>query len=557
MLLLTPLSISLQTITLLITCTLNLPHLTEALSLSNPEVKRILQNLLSISTHLQNPDLYSTSWANNVAVTSSNSIIASRNVKEGELLTLYPVNAIGIKSNLNGKNDNQKNNKGMGGGNKVKMSKKQAMKALINENKCNFLESYDYLYHDSKWNFDDTVPNMKSYQHEVSLSLPLLSLTTSPTFGIKSVLSENLNSLYMQSHPNRKILPGWYGHLIETKLTQDSMRKSLDIQRVLAQNCILVPIPCSLPLCAIVATRDIEKGEKIIRQVYDNSIIDERDEEDKAVKKFAKWIVRRYTSEISELSSYCEMAYVQSNHDVDNEIQSQEKDNNEDEDSSFPTNLFHSINESYPNITKLNSNPDIYMIPDFLTPDECDQLVDKASLHLKPCLIKSQESGTVQMDPNIRTSTNANIPRAEVPSITQKIIQLTNCAEEQLEIFQVLKYEKGQEFKSHTDGFETPVTACGFFHSGRIVTLFTYLNDVQDGGKTSFVKLGLDITPKKGMAVVHFPMTIDLVEDKRTEHQGSMAIDEKWILTAWVWKYERLDERYSEEKLQTLSSNLI
>ena len=45
------------------------------------------------------------------------------------------------------------------------------------------------------------------------------------------------------------------------------------------------------------------------------------------------------------------MAYAGNNHDDDKEeIQSQEKDDNED--ISLPTNLFHSINENYPKITK-------------------------------------------------------------------------------------------------------------------------------------------------------------------------------------------------------------
>jgi hypothetical protein len=75
-------------------------------------------------------------------------------------------------------------------------------------------------------------------------------------------------------------------------------------------------------------------------------------------------------------------------------------------------------------------------------------LIKKSSPHLSPCLVKSQESGTVQKDLEIRTSTNANIPRNEVPSITNKIKELTNISsEEQLEIYQVLKYENGQEFK--------------------------------------------------------------------------------------------------------------
>ena len=579
----------------------------------SPEVKRLLQNLQSISTHLQNPDLYSTSWANNVSVVSSKKssskrkshttgnenddycLIASKHIQKGELITLYPIHAIGIKSKIDNKlgsngdgddmdNDNNQKKKGdksMGMkslGNK-KNTKKKLRKQQIQRNKHTFLESYDYLYHDSKWNLDDTIPSMKEYQHEVQIPFGLSSTSTSSSssssvssessvsstmMGVHPLLCQYEHELYIQSHPTRRVLPGWYGHLIQTKqitTTSSTSKRNLSLSNNKDNhNCMIVPIPCSIPLCGVVATRDIEKGEQIVRQVNNNN----QEEQDKVVLEFVKQIIQRYTAEITELGSYYQMAY-----DAANNNEEEKKDEMEHE--KLQSSSFHTINESYPNLTKLHTNPDIYIIPDFLSSEECDRLIQKASTNLQPCLIKTEESGQVQLHNNIRTSTNANIPRGEVPSITQKIQNLIQFqSEDQLEIYQVLKYDKGQEFKPHTDGFDKPVTACGFFQSGRIVTLFTYLNDVEEGsggGQTVFTKLGSDgennnndglkITPRKGMAVIHFPMTLDLVEDKRTEHEGSMAIDEKWILTTWVWKDERLDERYAEDHLESASDDII
>jgi len=134
---------------------------------------------------------------------------------------------------------------------------------------------------------------------------------------------------------------------------------------------------------------------------------------------------------------------------------------------------------------------------------------------------------------------------------------LANCSQEQLEILQVLNYKNGQQFKAHTDGFDGPTSACGFLDSGRIATVFCYLNDVPEGGTTLFTKLGLEIRPKRGLAVIHFPMSLELIEDDRTEHQGSLAIDEKWILTTWVWKNWKGDYRYDEDRLPTLSLDII
>ena len=186
--------------------------------------------------------------------------------------------------------------------------------------------------------------------------------------------------------------------------------------------------------------------------------------------------------------------------------------------------IFHSIQASYPNLQKIHTNPDIYAIPDFLTHDECDRLILKSRQNMQPCLVKNAETGAVEPDPS-RTSTNTNIPRREVPSITQKILSLTQSCEEQLETLQVLNYQEGQQFYPHTDGFNGPTSACGFLDSGRIATVFCYLNNVQEGGTTMFTKLGLRIKPERGLAVIHFPMSLELVEDERTEHQGGVAVD--------------------------------
>ncbi|OEU10787.1 hypothetical protein FRACYDRAFT_193411 [Fragilariopsis cylindrus CCMP1102] len=238
--------------------------------------------------------------------------------------------------------------------------------------------------------------------------------------------------------------------------------------------------------------------------------------------------------------------------------------------SSSSSSLFHSINESYPKLEKIHSSPDIYSIQDFLSESECERIIRKVSsndgINMRPCLIKNEATGKVEPDVT-RTSLNANIARREVPTIIQKILNLMNN-EKQIEILQVLRYRNGQEFKSHTDGFNGPTTACGFYQSGRIATIFCYLNNVTDsgGGKTTFPLLtddgrssSLDITPKRGLAVVHFPTSLDLKEDQRTEHIGTPVTDmeEKWILTVWVWKNQRADMRYSEDILPFLSDDII
>ena len=121
----------------------------------------------------------------------------------------------------------------------------------------------------------------------------------------------------------------------------------------------------------------------------------------------------------------------------------------------------------------------------------------------------------------------------------------------------MLQYKRGQFFRAHTDGFSGPTSACGFADSGRLVTVFVYLNEVASGGETLFPQLGLEVRPEKGAAVVHFPETLGLEQDLRTEHEGAEAVDEKWLLATWVWAHRRTDDTYAEERLPTLSVDTI
>lgn len=50
----------------------------------------------------------------------------------------------------------------------------------------------------------------------------------------------------------------------------------------------------------------------------------------------------------------------------------------------------------------------------------------------------------------------------------------------------------------------------------RVYTFFMYLNDVPDGGETSFRRLGLKVKPKKGSAIL-WPSVRDQ-EPNQTEH---------------------------------------
>eukprot|EP00571_Detonula_confervacea_P001958 CAMPEP_0172320818 /NCGR_PEP_ID=MMETSP1058-20130122/41522_1 /TAXON_ID=83371 /ORGANISM="Detonula confervacea, Strain CCMP 353" /LENGTH=384 /DNA_ID=CAMNT_0013036169 /DNA_START=640 /DNA_END=1790 /DNA_ORIENTATION=+ len=326
------------------------------------------------------------------------------------------------------------------------------------------------------------------------------------------------NQLFSMVLPAKEVVPGWLGGRI---------LKSADVE---ISNCITLPLPGAAPLCAIVATRDIKEGDEVIQGVQPQPNV---------LEELKGIVAKDYTRQISMLRLQIEMACEAASTSV-----SETKDNSSPE----PLGPFHQINQQFPGLKRIHQDPDIYAIENFLTENECDGIIAKAAPHLQPCLVQNERNGKEEQDP-VRTSMNANLPQVEVPTIMKKITDMACCNVKQLEILQVLRYKEGQEFKPHTDGFSGPFTACGFKQSTRLATIFCYLNDVVQGGSTYFPELELDIQPRKGTAVIHFPADVSLREDTRTLHQGTPAIDDKWMLTTWVWKTERIDDMFAERKL--------
>ena len=310
-------------------------------------------------------------------------------------------------------------------------------------------------------------------------------------------------------------------------------------------NCITVPLPGAAPLCAVVATKDVSEGEEILQTMQPLKPSE--------MNELKEAVAKEYRSELATLQMYIEAAC--------DAVQPQTSDNSsagqqQQQQQQQQLGPFHQLNQQYPGLKRIHQDPDIYSIDNFLTDDECDRLIAKSQPHLVPCLVKNDKTGKAEQDP-VRTSTNTNVPQCEVPSVVQKMTNVANCNPDQLEILQVLNYKNGQEFIPHTDGFSGKFDACGFEQASRQATIFCYLNDVAEGGSTNFPEIGLAIQPKKGTAVIHFPADVELREDTRTLHQGSPAVDEKWLLTTWVWNRPRSDEMYAESRLPSLSSRDI
>jgi prolyl 4-hydroxylase len=184
-----------------------------------------------------------------------------------------------------------------------------------------------------------------------------------------------------------------------------------------------------------------------------------------------------------------------------------------------------------------------YEIDDFLTYEECDEMIQMAQEKgLAPSLVYSEESDNT--DTSHRVSDQAWVNTGHM-SLIRKVSSISGKPPENFEEIQVVKYEKGGFFKPHYDACDGGETFCKRMNGNsgqRYMTCLVYLNDDFEGGETVFPKLDVKIIPKKGKALVFFN-TDDKGELIRDSLHGGNPVDSgtKWICNVWV----RLNKMYA------------
>jgi prolyl 4-hydroxylase len=186
------------------------------------------------------------------------------------------------------------------------------------------------------------------------------------------------------------------------------------------------------------------------------------------------------------------------------------------------------------------SKPVIAVFDNLLSAQECDELVRLSGIKLKRSGVIDPKTGEIVVV-DARSSFGTFFYRDESAFITgldRRIAEVMHWPEENGEGIQVLNYQVGAEYKAHYDYFppDDPGSQAHLSKSGqRVSTLVMYLNDVAEGGETTFPELHLAITPKKGSAA-YFEYTNTLGQvNPLTFHSGVPVVKgEKWIATKWM-----------------------
>lgn len=209
--------------------------------------------------------------------------------------------------------------------------------------------------------------------------------------------------------------------------------------------------------------------------------------------------------------------------------------------------------------------PRVLEIPDFLSDDEVDHIINVAkAAHLKKSSTGStSDPKNSQDDRSTRTSYNTWVDRHKDPiidSIYRRGADVMHIDEAWLrhrgadefpkvknkgglaEALQLVHYGPGQEYTAHHDfGFAN--IARGKEQGARFATLLLYLNEGMEGGETSFPRWAnaetfkkLNVTPKRGRAVLFYSQLPDGNLDDLSHHAAEPVTDgEKWLINLWTW----------------------
>lgn len=221
------------------------------------------------------------------------------------------------------------------------------------------------------------------------------------------------------------------------------------------------------------------------------------------------------------------------------------------DDGHHPEYAFRYINQSTSEFKFrwISSRPRIALIPNFLSVQECDDLINEA----KPKLFRSQVAefgkGSSKQD-EVRTSSQTwlDISQGTAKVVADRALKLTGFPPGSPELLQILRYDVGQKYNAHNDYFDPALY--GPQTTNRAVTVFYYLNSVDEGGQTWFpdadgkehetrdyvsCKRGMGFKPKKGYAVVFYDMTPNRGYDPLSLHGACPVIrGTKWGGTLWL-----------------------
>ena len=190
------------------------------------------------------------------------------------------------------------------------------------------------------------------------------------------------------------------------------------------------------------------------------------------------------------------------------------------------------------NVTLFSSDPIIYVVDDFISEDECQEFINCSKDKLQPATVVGLDNEQKLKDRTNEFAWLEHHANESIHEVSKRLSILVQMPIRNAEMFQVVHYESGKEYKPHFDSFDQS-TELGkkYWEPGgqRMITALIYLNDVEDGGATYFPELNISINPKKGNVLVfHNTISETTNINPRSLHAGMpVTSGEKWAANLW------------------------
>lgn len=111
--------------------------------------------------------------------------------------------------------------------------------------------------------------------------------------------------------------------------------------------------------------------------------------------------------------------------------------------------FYNGVNPNYPGLHVLNNSPPIFAVDNFLTPYECDFLINAAVDALGPAPVVGKGAGEISPS---RTSSTCYLAREDLGDLMRKVSLLTGKPAEHCELPQVGRYFYQEKYLQHFDG---------------------------------------------------------------------------------------------------------
>jgi len=177
---------------------------------------------------------------------------------------------------------------------------------------------------------------------------------------------------------------------------------------------------------------------------------------------------------------------------------------------------------------------EIYAFSQFLSPAECDRFIAMVDRVAVPSAVFD-----LKYEDGYRTSYSGDVERSDpfVRMIERRIDDLLGIEPGWGETVQGQRYTPGQEFQAHVDWFWTLAEYWPDEErrgGQRSWTAMIYLSEVEDGGVTEFVRIGVSVPPQRGLLLVWNNAAPDGSPNWDTMHAAQPVVSgTKYVITKW------------------------